>query len=208
VLWCNDIEQGFNRSTFSARGTIDDYRRDRTSTASARGMTSCTSFPRRRGTRPGGAPLAACWEIEATAGARHLLHFRDELERCFTGADHLPGEIAARHPLLEHHAAPHRSRFLLGAMDEPAPLTETVDGVIREASGGWRRLSDVASALRAGRGLVMNAPERICVAVAAALETAGVSASIVGAAPARQPGGRALLGGSYVIARTFAFERR
>lgn len=95
---------------------------------------------------------------------------------------------------------------------DPRRLAETLDGVVRTASEGWRSVSDYAGSaearLRTGHGLLMDAPEPVCAIVAATLDNAGVRTSILGNARAHRGHRVLLLGCSYAIARAFAFERR
>jgi hypothetical protein len=225
VLWFNDIEHGFNRSAFSERGVIDEYSCDQTELTeifsqiaydhSARvwrefhehdlpaELAGVGTIVRRQTTY---------WELRAVAGVQYRVHFRDKVEVGFAAEVYPRVELVSRHPLLVQHDEPSRSLYFIGTPLDPRGLAETLDGVVRTASEGWRRLSDYAGGaearLRTGHGLLMNAPESVCAIVAATLDDAGVRASILGSAGAH-PGYRVLvLGRSYAIARAFAFERR
>jgi len=225
VLWFNDIEGGFNRSPFSERGVIDEYRCDRTELTeilskiahdhSARvwseshehdvpaELAGLGTIVRRQTTY---------WELRAAAGVQYRVHLRDKVEVGFAAAAYPRVELVSRHPLLVQHDEPPRALYFIGTPLDPRSLAATLDDVVRTAAEGWRRLSDYAdraeARLRTGHGLLMDAPESVCATVAASLEDAGVRTSILGNATGH-PGYRVLLlGRSYAIARAFAFERR
>jgi hypothetical protein len=225
VLWLNDIEDGFNRSAFSERGVIDEYRCDQTELTEIFSQLAYDSSVRdwkefHEHDVP--AELAGLgtivrrqttyWELRAVARVQYRVHFRDKVEVGFAAEVYPRVELVSRHPLLVQHDEPSRSLYFIGTPLDPRGLAEILDGVVHTASEGWRRLSDYAGGaearLRIGHGLLMNAPESLCAIVAATLDGAGVRASILGSAGAH-PGYRVLvLGRSYAIARAFAFERR
>jgi hypothetical protein len=224
VLWFNDIEDGFNRSAFSERGVIDEYRCDQTELTEILSQIAHEHSARAwreshehdvPGELAGPGTIVrrqtTYWELRAAAGVQYRVHFRDKAEVGFAAEAYPRVELVPRHPLLVQHE-PSRSLYFMGTPVDPRRLAATLDGVVRTASEGWRRLSDYAehaeARLRAGHGLLMNAPESVCATVAAALDDAGVGTSILGSAVAH-PGHRVLLlGRSYAIARAFAFERR
>jgi hypothetical protein len=164
------------------------------------------------------APRSTYWEVRASTGARFRIHVREPVEVAFDGDAFPRVEVVARHPLLARHDESHRALYVSGTPIDPRSVVQDVQRAIHVMSDGWRGLDDAArgiagaeSLLRAGHGLLMEAPESVCKAVAAVLVDAGVAASIIGSGSVSldQPGHRALLlGRSYVIARAFAFERR
>ena len=228
VLWFNDIEDGFNWSGFSERGTIGEYGCSQDDFAQileriAR-IRSARTWTRLRETEvppelaaPGTIVKrqTTYWEVRAADGAVFRIHFRGKVEVAFTSAECTGVELSTRHPLLALYDEPSRSLYISGTPIDPPTLVDRLDRLIREGSRGWRGLADhsggrdhVERLLRAGYGLLMSAPESVCAVVAAALEDAAVRTSILDGAPAR-PGNRLLLlGASYLIAREFTFERR
>ena len=228
VLWFNDIEEGFNWSWFGETGTIGEYLCNQSDFAEVLEQIAQTQSERERsrllesdvpeelaGAGTIGPRQTTYWEARSSSGALYRIHFRDKAETSFAVAEYAAVELLSRHPLLTQYDEPSRSVYFSGTPIDPRSLAERLDRVVDATSEGWRRLAsytggpdDVARRLRSGHGLVMNAPESICAAVASALEDAGVQASVVGAARAR-PGNRLLLfGHSYVIASAFVFERR
>jgi hypothetical protein len=225
VLWFNDIEDGFNWSPFSERGTIDEYgceqaglahildERERATSdrvweaLDEHEVPAELAGPGRIVTRQ-----TTYWELRAAGGGRYRVHFRDKAEVRFSGAEYPAIAVAARHPLLVAYETPLRSLYFGGTPIDPRRLAESLADRVRAISDGWRGLEDyngrAEATLRTGHGLFMNAPEPICVAVATVLEDAGVGASVLGTAPARGGHQALVLGRSFVIARAFAFEPR
>jgi hypothetical protein len=227
VLWFNDIEEGFNWSRYSTRGTIDEYfcNQDELEMIFER-IAQQNSERTRARLRESDVPTALAgpgtivvrqttyWEVESREGARYRIHFRDKAELAFAGAEYSSIEIHDRHPLLVQYEAPHRSLYFTGTPLGPRSVAEEIERAIRAESAAWRGMHEytgsteaVERLLSAGHGMLMSAPEPVCFTAARVLEAAGVQCSIVGHAPAR-PGMRALvLGRSYVVARGFAFEQ-
>jgi hypothetical protein len=229
VLWLNDIDDGFNWSRFSERGTIDEYLfGEYTTYASLREMLD--ELRRAESDRvwktlhdhdvPAALAGAGAitrrqttyWELHTASGASYRVHFRDKAEVVFTGAVYSHLEIATRHPLLVAYETPLRQLYFSGTPIDARRLADTLADRVRAISDGWRSLDEynrrAEATLRAGHGLFMNAPEPICAAVAEVLEDAGLGASVLGAAPARGAHQALVLARSFVIARAFAFEPR
>jgi len=205
VLWFNDIEEGFNWSRYSTRGTIDEYfcNQDELEMIFER-IAQQNSERSRAGLREGDVPPAlACpgtivarqttyWEVESRAGERYRIHFRDKAEFAFVGAEYPSVEIHDRHPLLVQFDSPNRSLYFTGRPLKPRSVAEEVDRAIRADSSSWRGLHEYAGStdaverlLSAGHGMLMDAPEPVCAVAARVLEAAGVQCSILGRAPAR-----------------------
>jgi hypothetical protein len=227
ALWFNDIEEGFNWSRYSSRGTIDEYLCEETDLLTIlEQIAQRSSEVIRARLDEGGVPIEAAgpgaievrqttyWEIRSRAPARYRIHFRNKAEVAFAGAEYPNIEIHTRHPLLVEYDTPHRSLYFSGTPLRPRSVAEDVDRAIRADSGSWRGLREYAGTteaverlLCAGHGMLMNAPESVCAVAARALEAAGIECSIVGRAPARPGKQVVLLGRSYVVAGGFAFER-
>jgi len=226
VLWFNDIEEGFNWSRFSSHGTIDDYfcnqdeltvileRIAQQNSERARARLHETAIPteiEHRGliaTRQ-----TTYWEVVSQLGARYRIHFRDKAELAFANAEYPSIVLHERHPLLVQYDTPTRSVYFSGTPIRPRSVAEDLDRAIKADSASWRGLHEYAGSvdaverqLRAGHGMLMNAPEPVCSVVARVLEAEGVQCSILGRAPARSGLRVLLLGRSYVIAAGFAFE--
>lgn len=225
VLWYNDIECGFNRSAFSRRGTIDEYLCNQTELSEVldpiahEQHTHVWKTPLDHDvpadlSGPGmiGRRQTTYWELQTATESPYRVHFRDKIEVRIATAEYPRVEVASCHPLLVQYDAPSRSLYFAGTPIDPLAVAEALDQTIRSVSEGWRSIADysgrVEAALRAGHGLLMDAPEPVCRAIAAVLENASVRTSIVGSAPARTGYSALLLGRSYTIARAFAFERR
>jgi hypothetical protein len=226
VLWFNDIEEGFNWSRYSTRGTIDEYfcNQDELEIIFER-IAEQNSERTRARLREGDVPTEIAgpgtievrqttyWVVKSRAGARYRIHFRDKAEFAFAGAEYPSIEIHDRHPLLVQYEAPNRSLYFSGRPLGAQSVADEVERAIRADSSSWRSLHEYAGStkaverlLNAGHGMLMNAPESVCKVAAQVLEAHGVRCSILGHAPAR-PGMRVLLlGRSYVIAAGFAFD--
>lgn len=132
----------------------------------------------------------------------------------FVSVEYPTIELAAVHPLLVQYETPWRSLYVLGTPESPADVARAIERAIQAGSESWRSLRNygcstesVTRLLRSGHGLLMHAPEPVCVVASRILEPAGVRCSILGSAPAR-PGRRVVvLGRSYVVASGFALER-
>jgi len=228
VLWFNDIEEGFNWSRYSSTGTIDEYLCDQNEfTDILERLAQTISQVARATFRESDVPpqisgrgtivrrQTTYWEVRAANDSVYRIHFRDKLEAVFASADYASIEPAIRHPLLVQYDEPTRSLYFTGRPLRPTEVAERLERVIRGMSNTWRGLADYAGSidmvgrqLRAGHGMLMNAPESVCAGVAAALEGEGVRTSIPGSAPARSGKQALVLGRSYVIANAFAFENR
>jgi hypothetical protein len=227
VLWFNDIEGGFNRSPFARRGVIAEYACNQDDfdvvlegfaqaiSEQVWAHLSPSSLP---GELAGPGLIVAhqttYWDLRTAAGATWRVHLRDPVESRVTIAAYSAIELVTAHPVLDLHAGAGRSLYFTGRALRPHLVADAVARAVRDASAGWRSLADhdtsvagVASALAAGHGLLLRASETTCAAVAAVLEAAGVSASVVGAASAPPPLQALVAGGSFVIAEAFAFER-
>ena len=229
VLWFNEIEEGFNWSPWSSRGTIGEYGCNQTTFEDIlEGIAQTLSAVVRAALRESEVPAEIAgpgsivlrqttyWEVRAATRDHVRIHFRDKVEAAFTPAPYASVELTSHHPLLVQYDDPMRSLYFSGTATDARALAATLERTIRAASQAWRGLADhgetvdgVERRLRAGHGMLMSAPTSVCAVVAAALEEAGVSASVVGGAAAARPGKRVLLlGRSYVVASGFAFEPR
>jgi len=227
VLWFNDIEDGFNWSPYSSRGTIGEYLCNQTAfTEILEMIAQAQSELVRAKLRESDVPAEIAgrgtivrrqttyWEVRA-AQAMYRIHFRDKVEVAFATADYPRLELTAVHPLLVQYDEPSRSLYFSGMPFNSRAVAESLDRTIRDSTHAWRSLADYAGnvddvdrRLRGGHGLLMSAPGSICAVVARALDAAGVATSVVGSAPARTGMRVLLLGRSYVIAGAFSFERR
>ena len=227
VLWFNDIEEGFNWSRYSTRGTIDEYVCDQTELVTILERIAQQNSERTRARlREGDVPTELAgpgtievrqttyWEVRSRAGARYRVHFRDKAQLAFAGAEYSSIEIHDRHPLLVQHEAPHRSLYVTGTPLRPRSVAEEIERAIRADSSSWRGLHEYAGSIEAverllgaGHGMLMDAPEPVCAVAARVLEAAGVQCSILGRAPARTGMRVLLLGRSYIVASGFAFEQ-
>jgi hypothetical protein len=228
VLWFNDIEEGFNWSRYSTRGTIDEYLCNETAfTDFLEGIAQEQSEITRARLRDGDLPAnlvgpgaivfrqSTYWDVRAATGATYRVHFRYKVEFAFTTAAYPSIELTDRHPLLVQYDEPFRSLYFSGTPLRASAAADELEHAIRDMSQSWRALRDYAGSadaverrLRAGHGMLMEAPQSVCAVAARVLEAEGVQSSILGNAPSR-PGKRVLLlGPNFVIASGFAFERR
>jgi putative component of toxin-antitoxin plasmid stabilization module len=226
ALWFNNIEDGFNWSPFSKRGTLDDYFCDQTEFVEilekfAQEMSENARARLTEGDAPvdvtGPGTIAqrqtTYWEVRAATGANYRIYFRDKAEFVFASTEYPSIEIADRHPLLVQYIEPMRSLYFVGTPLRPRDLAERIDLAIRDASESWRGLSDYAGSIDAAakrladrHGMLTYAPESVCAVAGRVLEAEGVQCSILGAAAPR-PGLRVLLlGRSFVIASGFASQ--
>lgn len=228
VLWFNDIEGGFNWSRFSERGTIGEYGCNQDSFEDVLAPMARAHRDQLFARLPEGDPppglagpgtivrrQTTYWEARAATGALYRAHFRDKAEATVVAPEYAGVELLSRHPLLVDHTESWQSVYFRGTPLHPRALADRLGAVVQAASDGWRDLStyagrphDVERFLRAGYGCLMRAPRSVCAVVAAALEDAGISTSILADARAPQALRVLLFGRSYVIANRFVFERR
>lgn len=224
VYWYNDIEDGFNVSTFSVRGRIDEYWCNQ---AEFGDLLERVALRRSglvwRTLKGGDVPAGLAgggrivrrqttyWDLAPHTGGRFRVHFKDKTELAFAGADYETVELAAKHPLLLDYEDPWRDAFVAGTPINPRELTDRLDQQLRALTEGWRELADYATPewaigrLTEGHGLLMRAPLRVGLLAREVFSQAGVRVSLLGQAPA-QTGMRALImGRSFVIAREFGF---
>ena len=125
VLWFNDIEDGFNRSTFSEHGVIDEYRCDQTELTEILSQIACDYSARvwkELHEHDVPAELAGpgtivrrqttYWELRAAAEVQYRVHLRDKVEVGFAAEVYPRVELVSRHPLLAQHDEPSRSSVL------------------------------------------------------------------------------------------------
>ncbi len=228
VLWLNDIEDGFNWSPFSERGTIGAYTCNQDAfTLILEGIAQAQSkrawatlgesdVPTElRGPGTIVSRQTTYWEVRTSTRALYRAHFRDKVEFAFATADYFSVQVVTRHPLLAEYEEPSRSLYFSGVPLRSHVVAVTIDRTIREISEGWRDLARYAGGidrveklLNVGHGLLMEAPQSVCDEVAAILHVSGIGSSILGHAPSRRGKRVLLLGSSYVMAGSFTFERR
>jgi hypothetical protein len=227
VVWFNDIERRFARSKFAERGDIGKYVPGLgTFDAILERLAAAISERAWHRLAPSELPpelagpgtiiahQSTYWDLRADAGSTWRVHLRYRAEDRVITARYASAHLRAEHPVLDIHARPHRSVYFAGHVDRPDIVADAVACAVRDASAGWRDLAAhrasvaaIAASLATGHGFLLAAPDSIGVAVAAVLEAAGVSASVVGAAGARPPLQALVAGDSFVIAEAFAFER-
>jgi hypothetical protein len=229
VLWFNDIEQGFNRSRFTERGVIAEYRCNQDDLdAVLERLAHDLSDRTWARLRPTDVPAdlvgpgtivkrqTSYWDLRADGLASYRVHVRGKVEARFVSAAYPTVQLLTRHPLLDMYAEPGATLFFAGRPSRSRVLADAIAGAVRDASGGWRSLADhgtsadaIARALSSGHGLVLRAPAPICAAAAAILEAAGVAPSVVIGARggAARPLQVLLLGVGALVADAFAFER-
>lgn len=228
ALWFNDIEEGFNWSTYAKRGILDEYLCNQTEFSEvldyiAQGKSEAVRARIPESELPAEIPgpgviefrQTTYWQVRATSVARYRIQFRHKVEFAFATSAYSSIVLADRHPLLVQYDQPRRSLYFVGTPLRPRSVAENLERIIRDVSESWRGLHDYAGSieaaeglLRGGHGLLMHAPGPVSLVVASALEAEGVQCSILDYAPAR-PGMRVLvLGRSYVVAEGFAFEKR
>lgn len=154
------------------------------------------------------------WDVRALTGAGYRIHFRDRANLWFRGPEYPTIQVVDRHPVLNPQGDPTSSLYFNGTSLNPRDLAERVDRAIRDSSEPTRSLSDYNSSVEAAskqlaarHGMLLSAPEPVCVAAAGVLEAEGVGCSIVGSTPPRTGFRALLLGRSYVVAKGFSFER-
>jgi len=151
------------------------------------------------------------WEVRGDSGTTYRIHFKGKAETGFAGAEYPRVELTPSHPLLVHHAEPRRTLYFTGRPRDPLALATTLDRLIQDVSQGWRNLAFYAGdgrVLSSGFGNLMDAPLSLCAALAPVIEGAGLPVSIIGNLAGRPEHHVLLLGRSYVVARSFAFEPR
>lgn len=227
VLWYNDIEGGFNVSSFSRRGVIDEYHCDQTEfTEILEGFAQAHSDRAWSALAPGGVPAEVLGagtiirrqttylDLCARTGRSCRVHYRDKVEFAFRELDYPSIVLVDDHPLLMDYTEPGCALYIAGERSERRGIVARIEQVIHDATQGWRALRDyrhlaaVHDLVRDGYGLFMNGPQPLCQAVAEVLEAADLRCSMLAGAAPRTENRALILGESYVIAREFAFELR
>jgi hypothetical protein len=232
VVWYNDIEDGFNTSPFTNRGTIGEYRCNQAEfSAILRALPEAIAA---EGFADEGAAAevpnefagpgrivrrqTTFWELHAGAASLVRVHFSRKLETRFTNAEYDRVAIADEHHLLEPYRQQWASVFVTDAKRCGAAFSKDLAGRVHRATDGWRTAEEYralggSGVVAGGYGLLMRAPEPIAVIAADLLQAYGAVPSVVlEPAPSeslRRPGPlRALLlGRSFVVAEGFRFVR-
>jgi hypothetical protein len=235
VVWYNDIEEGFNTSPFTVRGTIDEYRCNQTDfrelLTTLPEALAAEEFAARGAAAEVPAELAGpghvvrrqttYWELRPAGGGVARVHFTSKQETRFDAAAYDRLELFATHPLLVGYHERWASLFVAQARQGGARLLAELSAGVESATSGWRRAEEylglggpTVSVLRHGHGLLLRAPESIARMAADVVRDRGAIPSLVrddagpatGAVMEHRPRFRALLlGRSFVIARDFRF---
>lgn len=227
VLWFDDTEDGFNWSEYSERGVIEpesgvtqgsfeEILEWRSWERSDRGWK--TQVPRDlpdelRGPGRIRSRQTTYWDLEGHQGRIFRVHFRTKSEVAFAGPEYPDVALLDEHPLLLDHQIARIGVTFYGRLADPDRLAVRIDEKIRRQTSGWRSLADYANMdpsdmLRGGFGLFMSAPSAICSTVVPMLQAAGLTISPLGESRRMDRRRLLLMGRSYVVAASFAFEER
>lgn len=228
VVWYNDIENGFNTSPFTTRGTIGAYRCNQTSLsellATLPEAVAAEDFAIREAASDVPQEFAGAgrvarrqttfWELQTEASGLVRVHFSRKQEMRFTNAEYDRAALVDEHSLLNAHRQQWASVFVTDAARCDSAFLADLASRISAVTDDWRSAEEYLAlggnnVLRAGYGLLLRAPEPIAAIAAAALETIGAVPSVV-AEHARKPPRpvRALvMGKNFVIAEAVRFVR-
>jgi hypothetical protein len=228
VVWYNDIEEGFNVSTYSSRGIIDEYWCNQTTFEEfLLGLPEAIAAEAFAGVHPSalvpdelrgpGEVLrrqTTFWVVRTSAGACWRVHFSGKRETSFAGAHYGSLQLLDRHPVLTDFAEPWADLYLAGSVSDPAKAIRRMEGRVAAASGGWRRLQHyqpdtlvMEKVLKAGYGLLLRAPRRVVDAAEAAVLNDEVSVSVLDGRAAEGAFRVLLLGSAtFIVAKAFRFE--
>lgn len=228
VVWYNDIEDGFNASPFTIRGTIDEYRCNQTEFAeflatlpeavTAEGFAAEGAASVVPGEFAGAGRIArrqtTYWELQTQSTGLARVHFSNKRETRFVSVEYDRVALTDEHPLLAAYWQQWASVFVSDAKRCGARFLADLAGRVGLASGGWRSADEYLAlggngVLREGYGLLMRAPESIAAVAAAALESAGAVPSVVleHVPKSFRPLRALVLGRNFVIAEDFRFVR-
>lgn len=228
ILWYNDIEDGFNLSPYTSRGTIDEYLCNQTSfveflqrraneNAEAIWPKLIVGEPPSELLGPGHVQFrqTTYWDLQSNHLDTCRVHFRHKTEHHFSHSCYDRVVLTDAHPVLYDYVEAWEYIDVSSAVPEPRALIASLDEIIDRTSCGWRNFGHYANSgypilklLAEGNGQVMWAPTTIAEAVANHLEQSGIRCSRLRAREPR-PGYRAmLLGRNFVIAKDFRFESR
>ncbi len=230
VIWFNDIEDGFNTSTFSERGVIAEYGCAQSTfsdvlsslpeavvaRAFARQAPASSVPPTANGPGRIVQRQTSSWVIQPATGASLRVHFSGWRESRFVGPEYESVALRDAHPVLLEHVEDWSSVFVAGRSPAESSIVEQLVRSVEAATEGWRGFAayagraQVHEVLQRGHGLVMRAPAGVARRAAEVFAAAGVTPSVVGAWKERGDGQRPLalvLGANFVIADAFRFER-
>lgn len=148
VVWYNDIEDGFNTSSFTTRGRIDEYFCSQTTFAEfLLGLPEAQEGEKweadpASGQVPsdlqnGGTILrrqTTYWDLRSAGGARWWFHFKSKAETRFIEAPFATVGIFGRHPILDQYSEPWAQLFFSGPSIDPAALLGPLDERVVAAS--------------------------------------------------------------------------
>ena len=232
VVWYNDIEEGFNTSPFTTRGTIGEYRCNQAEFShllntlpealAAEGFAASEAAPAVPPDCAGPGHVVrrqtTYWELQADSGSLVRVHFTRKQEMRFTSAEYASVDLADEHPLLNAYRQPWASVFVTDAKRCTGKFAAELAARVGQATEGWRTAQEYLGlggngVLREGYGLLMRAPEPIALIAADVLQAFGAVPSValdhVPRASTREPQRvRALrMGRDFVIAEAFRFVR-
>jgi hypothetical protein len=227
VVWYNDVEDGFNTSPFTIRGTIGEYGCNQAEFSeilaalpeaiAAEAFAADDLAPAVPQDFSGSGRVArrqtTYWELQTEASGLIRVHSRHKQEARYTSAEYDRVAIVDEHPLLLAYRQQWASVYVNDAKRCGAGFLGDLSARVSLATGGWRTAEEYLAlggngVLRDGYGLLMCAPEPIAALAADTLQAFGAAPSVVlQHVPKPKPLRALLLGENFVVAEAFRFVR-
>jgi len=152
------------------------------------------------------------WEF-ADATRHCCVHFTNKKEQRFVEGEFENVEIVSNHPVLDHYFYPWSSVFIAKPPNDPGLVLKELTDLVASEYQHWRhpfeyfnRQYDTLTLLRAGFGLLLDAPKPFAEKVCRHLDSAGVEWSSLPSRPPQPPLQALIAGLSFVIAEGFRIE--
>ena len=229
IVWYNDIEGGFNTSSFCERGTIDEYNCNQgdfyeylltlpealQAEDFARQEPDCAVSGWRLTPGRLGCRKTTYWEVYPNEGNPIRIHFSGQRESRFVRVDYDIIQIHDLHPLLIDYCDSWMSLYVDGRVTAVDQIVSAVDRTIVAETQGWRDAEHYLAhggpteeVLSGGYGLLLKGPQSIVARVADTVRPFGVESSLIPDWNVPGPVRALLVGENFVVAESFRLESR
>lgn len=229
VVWYNDIEEGFNVSSFSSYGVISTYACEQHTlgeslaasglAVASEGVTRLSASKDIPKEFDGAGRIekrqTTYWSVRTKTG-RWKIHFSGKKEVRFVHPDFMTVKFTSEHPLLNHYQQ-HWGKLCVSARTrDPVAVLRQLEAIVLASSNGYRQLTDylngsteVANAvLTQGFGCILEAPESVVLQSKEALERDRLRPTIIARYRIEEEQDLRVLflGENLIVARAFRFE--
>jgi len=189
VVWYNDIEGGFNTSSFERHGVIGEYLCNQgdfeeylATLPEALAAVQWHTEPHRSPPEALAGPgrilkrQTTSWTLQPQVGSEWRARFRGAAEIRCGGIEYERLELSCTHPVLAHHHEPMVDLHFRGRASDPDALEAAIAAAVKHTTKGWRSLDDYRNrnaSLADGYGQLVRAPISVASMVRRQLEDAG-----------------------------------